>query len=654
MYKMLPILFLLSFWSCKKDQESAKIELLEAFVGSTSISLTAPANNIDIAPTNEITLRFSSNMDSSSVRTGISMVYDGEVSQAITPQFPADSRLVKLNILQPLNWGKTYEIRLSPTISGQNGAKLPATVLSFTVVKDELRVISLKINDTEILNSANIKDIPVQSQFTVTFNKPIEPSTLASTTVNVFSDANHATLNLSLDANNTVLTVAPTAPLEAFKPYFITLSTQIKPADQANFAGLSKNFFTSLDTTDKFPQITDDELLTKIQQQTFTYFWDFGHPVSGLARERNSSGDIVTSGGSGFGLMSIVVGIERGFITRSAGIARLTKITDFLATAERFHGAWPHWLNGATGKVVPFSPNDNGADLVETSYLVQGLLTVRQYLNPAIPEELALKNNINALCDGVEWDWFTRGGQNVLYWHWSADKGWIMNMQIKGWNECLITYFLAAGSNTHAINAPVYHQGWAGNGSMKNGHSFYGINLPLGWDYGGPLFFSHYSFLGLNPTNLQDQYANYWEQTVNHARINHQYCVANPKGYALYSDKCWGLTASDNQNGYNAHSPTDDLGVISPTAAVSSLPYTPDESMKAIRFFYYKLGDKLWKEHGFVDAFNPNTGWFADSFLAIDQGPMIVMIENYRSQLLWNLFMSSPEVAAAKTKLGFQ
>jgi hypothetical protein len=228
-----------------------------------------------------------------------------------------------------------------------------------------------------------------------------------------------------------------------------------------------------------------------------------------------------------------------------------------------------------------------------------------------------------------------------------------MNMQIKGWNETLITYVLAASSPTYAIPKVVYDNGFASNGAIKNGNTYYGVQLPLGPASGGPLFFEHYSFLGINPNGLTDQYANYQTQVVNHTKINYEYCKVNPNGYYGYSSSCWGLTASDIPNGYTASSPTNDVGVIAPTAALSSMPYTPTESMNALRFFYYKLGDKIWKEYGFVDAFSLNEPWFANSFLAIDQGPIIVMIENYRSGLLWNLFTSCPEVKAGMKSLGF-
>lgn len=350
------------------------------------------------------------------------------------------------------------------------------------------------------------------------------------------------------------------------------------------------------------------------------------------------------------------MGIERGFVTREEGVDRLDKIITFLAEkADRFHGAWSHWLNGTTGSVIPFSANDDGGDLVETAFMVQGLLTVRQYLDPTSTQETELINKINELWHEVEWDWYTQGGQNVLYWHWSPNFGWEKNHRITGWNEALIVYVLAASSPTHSIDKEVYTRGWSRNGAMVNSSqkSYYDYTLPLRSDRGGPLFFAHYSFLGLDPRNLEDQYANYWTQNTNHTLINRAYSIENPKNYVGYGPNSWGLTASDNHQGYSAHSPDNDLGVITPTAAISSIPYTPEESLDAIRFFYYILGDRLWGEYGFYDAFNFTEGWVASSYLAIDQGPIIVMIENYRTGLLWKLFMSAPEVQNGLDKLGF-
>ena len=411
-------------------------------------------------------------------------------------------------------------------------------------------------------------------------------------------------------------------------------------------------FITQMAAGDKFERISTDSLLTLVQKRTFKYFWDYAHPVSGLARERLNSGNTVTSGGSGFGIMTLPVGIERGFISRAEGAERMLKIATFLdEKAERFHGVYPHWLNGETGKTIAFSTKDNGADLVETALLIQGLLAARQYFNLENETETAIRQKITTIWEAVEWDWFLNNS-DALYWHWSPNYGWDMNMRISGWNEALIVYVLAASSPTHSISASVYESGWARNGGMRNGKKFYDITLPLGEDYGGPLFFAHYSFMGLDPRNLQDKYANYWEQNTAHAQIHHAYCKANPKGHYGYSDSCWGLTASDFHDGYTASSPLNDKGTIAPTAALSSFPYTPQESLKALEYFYYELGDRLFKEYGFIDAFTLSKKWFATSYIAIDQGPIVVMIENYRSGLLWNYFMKDSEVQAGLNKLG--
>ncbi|MCL6523058.1 MAG: beta-glucosidase [Thermoflavifilum sp.] len=373
-----------------------------------------------------------------------------------------------------------------------------------------------------------------------------------------------------------------------------------------------------------------------------------------MARERSNSGDICTTGGTGFGIMAILVGIERNWISRTDGLNRIQQIVHFLSTScTRYHGAFSHWINGSTGATIPFSRLDDGADLVETAYLMMGLLCARQYFQSPDSDEQTLRAAIDSLWYRVEWTWFQRNGQSVLYWHWSPNYGWAMNLPIQGWNEALITYVLAASSPTYAINKQVYDSGWAKNGAMRNGQTYEGIRLPLGPAFGGPLFFAQYSFLGLNPHALSDAYANYWEQNVAHTQINHQYCVNNPLHFNGYSTDCWGLTASDDPAGYAVHSPTSDNGVIAPTAAIASLPYTPDASMRAIRFFYYTLGDQLWGTYGFYDAFDLSQPWFDHQYLAIDQAPQIIMIENARSGLLWRLFMSCPEVQQGLKTLGF-
>lgn len=413
-------------------------------------------------------------------------------------------------------------------------------------------------------------------------------------------------------------------------------------------------------------QTETDSLLTLIQRQTFEYFWNGAEPNSGMAAERiNMDGiypendkDVVTSGGSGFGMMAILVGIKRGFITKEQGLQRLEKIVGFLEKADRFHGAWPHWMYGKTGRVKPFSQKDDGGDLVETAFMIQGLLAVRQYYLNGNSEEKKLASRIDKLWKEVDWNWY-RNGQNVLYWHWSPDYGWQMNFPIHGYNECLIVYILAASSPTHGVPAEVYHEGWAQNGKIKSPSEHFGYELQLhhiGAPNGGPLFWAHYSYLGLDPHGLKDEYADYWKENTDQTLINYSWCVENPLHYKGYGPDSWGLTSSYSIKGYSGHAPSEerDLGVLAPTAAISSIPYTPEKSIAAIKHWYGDMKSKLWGEYGFYDAFSETADWYPQQYLAIDQGPQVVMIENYRSGFLWKLFMSSPEVQSGLKKLGFQ
>jgi len=415
-------------------------------------------------------------------------------------------------------------------------------------------------------------------------------------------------------------------------------------------------------------KLTDEQLLDAVQKQTFKYFWDYAEPNSGLARERyhpdgvypENDLNIVTTGGSGFGLMALVSGMSQGYITKDQGVERLNKIADFLGKADRFHGAWSHWIEGNTGKVKPFGTKDNGGDLVETSFLVAGMITVREYLKDGSEKEKAVAQKYDALWKGVEWNWYTNN-KNVLYWHWSPNYAWQMNFALEGYNECLITYVMAASSPTHGIDAKVYHEGWARSGGIVSSKTKY--NLPLilkhngAEEFGGPLFWAHYSYVGLDPTQLSDKYANYWDLNVNQTKINYEYCVQNPK--KGYSADYWGLSASYSRNpdgsiGYNAHMPSNDQGVMSPTAAISSIVYTPKESMAVIRNLYDNHKKETWGNAGFYDAVSLQNNWVAKRYLAIDQGPEVVMIENYRTGLLWKLFMNAPEVKQGLVKLGFK
>lgn len=414
---------------------------------------------------------------------------------------------------------------------------------------------------------------------------------------------------------------------------------------------------------------SDDELLSMVEEASFRYYWDGGHPNAGMAQE-NIPGDdrIVALGASGFGIMSLLVGVDRGFITREQGVERLNKIVSFLEKSPRYHGAWAHFLNGYTAQSIPlFGMYDDGGDLVETSFLMEGLLAARQYFK----DQLDLVRRITALWQGVEWDWYRiSSDSDALYWHWSPDYTWHIHHRLTGWNEVMITYLLAIASPTHAVPPQLYYTGWAGQSDAAmhyrsgwsgttqgnrylNGNTYYGIKLDVGEGLGGPLFFTHYSFMGFDPHALTDRYTNYFENNRNLARINREYCIANPGKHAGYGPDSWGLTASDDPFGYHAHQPKDrdDNGTITPTGALASFPYTPDASMAALKHFYRDRGAELWGEYGFRDAFNDDQHWVSPIFMGLDQGPIVVMIENYRTGLVWKNFMQNPEIKTILDKL---
>ncbi len=474
-------------------------------------------------------------------------------------------------------------------------------------------------------------------------------------------------------------------PMKCFQFFLILLIIVMQLTAQQKSVVLTKGKYgdgpDSIAPIGIIKNLTDDQLLEAVQKQTFRFFWHRAHPYSGLALERSNTvlaehywdyineawdepnfshtafgPDAGAIGGTGFGILCTIVAVERGWIGRDTAVRRLIQIADFLINADCYHGIYPHFMNGRTGKTIKFDRLDDGADIVETSYLLMGFLCAREYFNKDIPREVYLRKRINQMWGAANWNWHTNN-QDKLFWHWSPNNGFDMNFPVWGYNECLITYILSASSPYHAISPAVYNGTWTGSTGFKNGKEYYGYKLPLGnydKDKGGPLFFEQYTFMGINPNGLTDSLGNdYFLQGKNHTLINRAYCMENPKRFKGYSAVCWGLTAGDSYKGYVAHSPENDRGVIQPTAAISSMPYTPKESMEALRYFYYELGNKIWGPFGFADGFSIHHNWYAKSHLAIDQGPIVVMIENFRSGLIWNLFMKLPDVQNGLKKLGF-
>lgn len=401
--------------------------------------------------------------------------------------------------------------------------------------------------------------------------------------------------------------------------------------------------------------LDDAALRDRVAQATASYFLDWSHPASGMARERSAGSfgydvaETVCTGGTGFGLLAQIVAAERGWRSRREILDRVERIVNFLETADRFDGVFPHFLDGATGRVLPFMAGDDGGDLVETAFLMTGLLGAAGYFIEA-PE---IGARIEALFEAVNWAAHLRADGAVM-WHRHPARDWAPGaLPIRGWNECLPVFVLGAGSDSHPLPAASYHDSWATAPAFHNGQTYGDTRLPLGPDWGGPLFLSQYPFLGIDPRGLRDAHADYWQQARAHALVNRHHCLANPQGWAGYGPNCWGLTASDDPGGYVAHSPTEDTGTITPTAALGSMPFVPDEAMPVLRHLHDDLGDRLWGEAGFVDAFCPAHDWVAESRLAIDQAPIVIGLENLRSGLIWDVVSARPQIRRGLARLGF-
>ncbi len=410
-------------------------------------------------------------------------------------------------------------------------------------------------------------------------------------------------------------------------------------------------------------------LLTYIQKSHFEYMWSGAGVGSGLARVRYFPSDpshdagTITTGASGFGIMGIIVGIERGFISRSEGLERLGKIVSFLEKAERWHGMYPHWMDDSTGKTIAFAGSDgedNGADIVETAFLASGLLCARQYLIDGPEDGHALAKRMDAIWKGMEWNWFA-AEDGCLIWHWSPTVGFRKNMRIQGYNECLLPYVLAASSPDFALPEPKksYEAGWCRGGVIVNPGERYGIPFVVKHNSGdnevGPMFWTAFSYAGLCPEGLVDGSGiDYGAAVRNHALIQYNYCVENPKGWSCYGPDCWGMSAgytSNETTDYQAMRTNNDKGVVTISAALAAMPYTPEQSIAAAKHYYWDIAGQAgpW---GFWDSYSDKEG-VVKRYLANNQCIVVPMIENYRTGLLWKLFMSSPDIRTGLDKLGF-
>ncbi|MCL2649690.1 MAG: hypothetical protein FWD60_01535 [Candidatus Azobacteroides sp.] len=388
------------------------------------------------------------------------------------------------------------------------------------------------------------------------------------------------------------------------------------------------------------------KILDKQARDYFDLFWsgECSHPNSKMARigTERAQGTVALAG-SAYAVLSIPVAVERAWISKEEGIERLLHICRFLNTAERFHGAWSHWMDGVTGKALPFNGNQqNSGDLVETSFMMMSLLTCGEYFNGNTTSEKEIKNLIDSFWNTIEWNFYTNK-EKVLYWSWDRDLGFAP-LKIQGPNEALPAYILAlAAPAKNAITQDVYRSGWkGGNGYYNKGRTTYGYLFELGRESkGGPLFTSQHPFLWFNPFLMEDEYIDYWKFCINHAMINHHYCLYEaPKAYK-YDENNWGLSAcyGTPEKGYVGRSPSKDDGIICTTAAAGSIVFTPFYALQAMK--YMKSQSNLNGKYGLIDSYSPSENWNETRYLSISIFPVISMIENYKSGLIWKLAMQN-------------
>lgn len=398
--------------------------------------------------------------------------------------------------------------------------------------------------------------------------------------------------------------------------------------------------------------MSDDALLDMVEEASFRYYWNGAEPHSGMSRESiPGDSDLIAVGATGFGLMNMIVAADRGFVPREDVVVRMLKVTAFLDHADRFHGVWPHYLSGRSGHVLPvFGIYDDGGDLVETSFLLQGLLAARGYFTNDTPQERELRSRITKLWEGVEWNWYVTPDGKALWWHWSPHYGYSIANRLQGFNESMITYVLAIASPTHGVPASLYETGWAAQGDASHpfpiANTYYGIHVDVNYlrNSPGPLFFTHYNFFGFDP-HYQDKWTNWFANNRNISHVQQEYAIHNPGKFAGYRADAWGLSAVTGPNGYREFKPFDeDDGTLAPTAALGAYAYTPQPSLQALKHFYRDLGAQTWTVYGFRNAFNLQHDWYSPDELGLNQAPQAIMIENGRTGLLWHAFMPNVEI----------
>lgn len=402
--------------------------------------------------------------------------------------------------------------------------------------------------------------------------------------------------------------------------------------------------------------LTDSVFLDLVQRASFDFFWLEANANNGLIKDRSASGAACSIASVGFGLTAITIGIDRGWITREAGRTRVLNTLKTFWTKPQgretsgrigYKGFFYHFLDMNTA----LRTWNSELSSIDTALLLAGILDMKQYFTSSD----AAENDIRALADSiyyrVDWNWM-RNFQPNITGGWFPESGFI-NWWWAGYNEAMIMNILGLGSPTHAIQSPTWNA-WTSGYQWQTQYGQTYVIFP-------PLFGHQYSHCWIDFRNIQDAYMrgkgiNYFENSRRATLAARAYAIANPRGHKGYGENVWGLTACDGPNGYSARGAPpaqNDDGTIAPTAAASSIPFTPQESIAAMRHMYDTYRAQLWTKYGFRDAFNLNVNWWGPDVIGIDEGPIVLMIENYRTGKVWQRFMQNADIQRGLQKAGF-
>lgn len=389
---------------------------------------------------------------------------------------------------------------------------------------------------------------------------------------------------------------------------------------------------------------SEDQLLDLVERSAFGYFWNEANPQNGLIKDRcyafgPDQRKIASIAAVGFGLSAICVADKRGWVSREAAYERVyTTLKFFQRSAQKYNGFFFHYYEMDTGAPL------HGCEIssIDTGLLLAGILTVKNYYKGTEVETMA-----RTLLEQVNWQWMMNN-ENYLSMAWFPGNRFLPHLW-RDYNEAIMLYFFGVGSPTYPIPASV----WGSIDREKFKYAGGEFVVAAGEN---SLFEHQYPQVWLDLRGLIDQNGvDYFDNSAAATIANRQWCLDNAKKYKTFAAGFWGLTACDGPNEYVVNgAPYGNCdGTVAPTAPIGSIPFTPELAIEQIRK-YFTLNERLWGKYGFVDAFNLDKDWFSSVYIGIDQGPIVLMIENHRTGMIWDLVRDDPMIRMSCDKMGFK